>query len=218
MAKQPRVWSGSQWEPLAVTLPDLSNYSTTTQMNTAIDNAKGLVQVVPTSITKGASGSASVSAGGAVTFSGTEFIAIDGVFTSTYQNYKVLFLGITSTGIEIYSQMRASGTTNTSVNYGWSRVTYTSSVTGNSIGADNAWGVGAANPSRSHPITLEFFGPQDSSYTSYLAQNSYYNGSTLVGTNSGGNMTVNTSYDGFRFYLGSGTLTGTIRVYGYKNG
>ena len=39
MAKQPRVWSGSQWEPLAVTLPDLSNYSTTTQMNTAISDA-----------------------------------------------------------------------------------------------------------------------------------------------------------------------------------
>lgn len=31
MAKQPRVWTGTQWDTLAVTLPDLSNYSTTTQ-------------------------------------------------------------------------------------------------------------------------------------------------------------------------------------------
>lgn len=51
MGKMPRVWDGSQWQELAVTLPDLSNYSTTTQMNTAIDNAKGLVKVSSTTLT-----------------------------------------------------------------------------------------------------------------------------------------------------------------------
>jgi hypothetical protein len=49
----------------------------------------GLTQIIPTSVSVG-SGSGTVSAGGAVTFSGATSISLNGAFTSTYQNYRLL--------------------------------------------------------------------------------------------------------------------------------
>ena len=59
--------------------------------NTSKLEQQGLVQIVPSSITKGASGSASVDSKGNVTFSGTESVRFNSVFSSSYQNYFAVY-------------------------------------------------------------------------------------------------------------------------------
>jgi hypothetical protein len=72
----------------------------------------GLAKIVPTSVTVG-SGSGSASALGTVTFSGCSSVSLNGVFSSAYNNYKVLVNvnSIDSTGTNIiYLRFGTSGT------------------------------------------------------------------------------------------------------------
>lgn len=201
MAKQPRVWTGTQWDTLAVTLPDLSNYSTTTQMNTAIDNAKGMVLLNSTTI------------GSAVTS-----VEVTNIFSSTYDNYKIIVNGGTSTvGQDIYIQLgtgsplTAATTAYYSIRTGWR---YANSA-GNFVDSNNGSSMicGVAD-TYSINVNADLFNPFLSKY-SYL--NANYPGPTISAHITGYHATAS-SYTGFKLFPGSGSWTGgTIRVYGYRN-
>ena len=64
---------------------------------------------------------------------------------------------------------------------------------------------------------MEIINPQASEYTAYTLQATRFVPSSVV-TYSGSGQFVNTnSFDGFTVYPDSGTLTGTIRIYGIRN-
>lgn len=183
----------------------------------------GLTQIVPTSIVKGASGSASVSTGGAVTFTGTESISLNGCFSSTYQNYRVIvnLSAVSNLGTNIFFRFRASGTDNTS-NYAWgelfARDNGTSFATGNTnTGVSSAWqiiysyGVETAT-------SIDFYSPQEARKTlgSFIGWGG--DSSTWYSIMGGGVHNTTNQFDGLTIYPSSGTIGGSIRVYGYKNG
>jgi hypothetical protein len=77
----------------------------------------GLTQIVPTSVAVG-SGSGSVDANGAVTFSAASSISINGCFSSTYDNYRIVFYNsVPTSSSQSRIRFRRSNADITSSNY-----------------------------------------------------------------------------------------------------
>lgn len=144
-------------------------------------------------------------------------VTADGVFTSTYTNYRINLVYNTSTTNDVSLKLRASGT---SASTSYNRQTFTSTSTTNT-GA-NATGqtsflVGPnSNGTRRCYATIDVSGPQTSDQTSFQV-----NVTLFQGDNSGrvfliyGMHDATSAYDGFELLVASGTFSGSYTVYGY---
>ena len=190
----------------------------------ALPDSGGLIQIVPTSIVKGASGSASVSAGGAVTFSGTESISLNGVFSSTYLAYKIVAsLSAPSADNFFRIRLRASGT-DSSASYFGTKISINDSGTTATYNDNNAASLGvfsmdAPNSDTVYSIFTEIINPFSTSKTTFFMNNNGVSQAGVFNAYLGGGVhNVATSYDGFTLFPDAGNVTGSVRVYGYKNG
>jgi hypothetical protein len=205
MAKQAKVWTGSAWADLASATTDLTPYSTTAQMNTAIGASAGLTLINST------------------TFSAAANVSFNNVFSSTYDNYRVVWELTNSTAGTYFSmRMRASGTDNTSANY-WNNRGLLSQTSAQSISDTSAQTAFLAFMERdTGPASgaYEIYSPYKTTETTLFGTYQFryyspYNQHTALKT---GSMSVTTSYDGFTvFPAATSTMTGTIKIYGYKN-
>lgn len=189
--------------------------------NTSKLEQAGLIQVIPTSVTKGASGSGSVDSKGNVTFSGTESIALNSIFTSSYQNYRIL-ITITAKSVsdDVRMRLKTGGTDVTASNY--SRAGYYSYTSGTSghqgESAVANWGLGGVNsaaPGRTS-IAIDLFNPfvaQETTGT-VLTSNQDSTGYRWISLAILHDLT--NAYESFTVLANSGTFSGTIRVYGYN--
>lgn len=179
--------------------------------------AAALTQIVPTSTTV-SGGSASISASGAVTFTGCTSMSVNGAFTSTYTNYLIITDSISAnTQTDIYFRLRASGSDTTS-NYNimlWTKPFASGSSNpvslGNtSMGTSNLY-MGDGNSTSNFYNQIWVSSPNIASKTSVNAA------LTSEGTYStvGGYQTDSTQFDGFTFYTTTNNITGKVRVYGY---
>jgi hypothetical protein len=153
----------------------------------------------------------------AETFSAVSSVSVNGCFTGTYQNYRVVYAG-SGTGTNlIQMRLRGSGTDlataylnvhvgirhdGTVVNRGntpnqWELV-YTS--------ANNGFSFDIMRPNEAlmKSIVGTMYGINDTGVFGY--------GSTLIGQNS-----TTTAYDGLSVFVGAGNISGSIRIYGYKD-
>lgn len=153
------------------------------------------------------------------TFSAVSSVSINDVFTSDYQNYKVLIKGISSNnGVDTFIRYRTSGTDNSSATYQLQYIEYFNSTLG-AFRANNQTNalIGLFDDDNdANFISTEISSPNLAARTTAL--------STAISANGGGFVRTpytyfnnTTIFDGFTFYGSSGTLTGTIRVYGYRN-
>jgi hypothetical protein len=190
--------------------------------NVALDSELGLSLITPTSITA-TGGSGTISTTGAVSFTSASAISLNGVFSSNYENYKVL-LRVTSISADqaIYIKMRASGTDN-SVGYYYSGYGVS--------GTNTVYTNGASNQTTGHFIgntdgltnssyygwDMHFFDPFAAKPTPLIA---HYIGTTTAGFIYGMTTTawhdVSTSYDSINIIANTGNFTGSISVYGYR--
>jgi hypothetical protein len=198
-----------------------------TDTGVAALNTMGLRNVVPTSVTV-ASGSATTNANGLVTFSGATGISLNGVFTGTYRNYKIVAKYRNSTNSNTsatYMRMRASGSDLTSADwvFGGSNTTTISSGSV-SIGSWGSWGVslchfGYFTPNFSQ-ASMEITEPNIAAPTGVLINSSALNTSTSAhySTSFNGGFNSNSVADGFTIYSeNTNALSGTIQVFGYTN-
>ena len=115
-------------------------------------------------------------------------------------------------------RMRASSTDlTTSYYYGYTQPNI-SSATGAYVNGSNDTSVYVSyNSSRAGFVIVDFIAPKLAQLTgvSFTGINASTGGNTRIGA---GFVDNATAYDGMTFFPGSGTITGTIRVYGYKNG
>jgi len=139
--------------------------------------------------------------------------SINSCFTSAYLNYKIVLSSIVSAGnFDLKLRLRAAGTDDTGSNYLVERGVF--------AGAGIS-GVSATETSFVWlPVsTVAGFGYIDLNRVN-LASTTFMNsfgGNNQVLFNISGYHNQSTAYDGFTFFVDSGTLTGTIRVYGYKD-
>jgi hypothetical protein len=212
-------------EIFAYTAFTVANAYTKSETDGIAAAAAGLRMVVPTSVAVG-SGTGSVDADGKVTFTTVSSISLNGCFSSTYKNYKIIFAKTSSSGSPaITLRLRASGTDNSSSNYSYNSLLW-------SNGAQTGYDYARANtsaPALTSSILgyaastgesyqeYELFNPFETARTGLNYKMTMWNGSDFLGLHGSGIMSVTTSYDGVTFTSSTGTITGTVSVYGYKD-
>ena len=201
-------------------LPFADAAARTTALPTPTDGQYSYLQ--DTNSTEYWNGSAWVAAGVApglvhintTAFSAVSSVSLNSVFSSSYDNYRILcnFTGSTDGGGLF--RMRASGT-DTSTGYR-NNLLYNGP-------ANSAGGLYQASATNFYifnhrngidlSYSLDLFNPFLTKRT--LAQSHFTD--SLEMYLSGNKLENTTSYDGFSMIPASGTITGTIRVFGYKN-
>jgi len=182
-------------------------------------SAGGLVPITPSSIAVG-SGTATSAGNGQVTFTGVGTnLSLNGVFSSTYTNYRIVISKLTASGTAaIGMRLRSSSTDNSNANYDFC-LTYCNISGGvGGLGNNNAT---SFNPNVSdlayQYFSMDFFAPNVSSFTGMTANGQEGNGVQFhFTTNFAGQLAETYVADGISFIVsGGGTVTGTVSVYGY---
>jgi hypothetical protein len=149
-------------------------------------------------------------------FTTASTVSINNCFSSSYSNYHVVIEHLSSEAAQTQAvRMRVAGADNTTASsYVRERLLSVNQVvTGNSTTSDMFNSLAPANTLTSTAMFI-FTRPFEAVDTGIL---SVAGRSTSIGI-SAGNHNQATSYDGFSFIAGAGTMTGVIRVYGYRNG
>ena len=157
------------------------------------------------------------------TFTGQSSVSFNNVFTSTYKDYRILTSISCSSGTITQSlRLRSSGTDLSSgvygyANYRWSS-TGTQNYAANNNGTDTRMILADVGSSTQIQQSIDITNPQASSVKRLtgLAQGEYSGVSGIVTFIIGGYIGSTSSYDGFTIYPSSGTISGTISVYGYE--
>ena len=207
MPKPMYVWSGSAWVSVASEVESLATYAT----QSYADNQPGMKLIVPSSVAVG-SGTGSVSTSGAVSFSSASSVSINDCFSSTYDNYRILINATSLTGT-MTMRYRVSGADSSAASYKmdlygtalWTSSTYSGYQ---ESGSTNFNALAESSPSS---ISLDMLNP-------FATQKTFLHGQTSQndrGRSYQGIFDATTSFTGFTI-LGT-SITGNIRVYGYKN-
>jgi hypothetical protein len=151
-------------------------------------------------------------------FSAVASQAINSVFSATYINYRIVMNIVGSTASNIRFKMRVAGTDN-SGSYYWLYTGNRDDGSGyaQSTAGDSSAAVNYSSTQKRQQIVLDICRPFEAEETSYTGKTIGADNTSALFTNPYMFHAVNTSYDGFNLIPGSGTITGTVRVYGYAN-
>lgn len=150
-------------------------------------------------------------------FSASTAVSVNDVFSSTYENYKVILTWRASGNNTMRLRVRTSGSDYTGNKYFTIGYSYTGTInegdtTSGIIGWSDVTGTGGAEINFFRPFT----NTSDTAYT--IVETGPRSGSFVYGPfMAGGGVRENRSDTGFTIYPDSGNITGTIRVYGVKN-
>jgi hypothetical protein len=180
--------------------------------------SSGLIPIVAQSI----SGTGvSITPGGTVLFTGATSFSLNNCFTTEFDNYKILFdIASTSVANAVFLVLRAAGADSITANYdvqtasaSGATAAATQSLASTSLGLNGATG-------NIHDYSIEVIAPFLATATRMLVDG-------LVTTNP---LTTSaawqkrallhrltSSFDGFSVNTNTGTITGTLRIYGYNN-
>lgn len=182
--------------------------------------AGSLVQIVPTSIAA-TGGSGSISATGVVSFTSASAISLNGCFTSSYSNYKVLIYTTSTSGSNtVRFRVRAAGTDLTTSTYrtlGHYSNSAANSFSGLESSSTGTYGALSYSGVQGNAIEFDIFNPQITNYTHLRSSSTFADSTNMFLLGSGTVVNNTTSYDGFTLTPAAAALTGTIMVYGYKN-
>ena len=141
--------------------------------------------------------------------------SVNSVFSATYESYKILANIIGSTTADLRMLLRASGT-DAATNYNRELlVADGSSVSsGRATSQTNGFFIGYLNSTYYCGSDIIMMSPFSSSAT-FCSANYLRTDGPQVGLNTGLHTTAS-SYDGFTISPASGTMTGSISIYGFN--
>jgi hypothetical protein len=151
-------------------------------------------------------------------FSAVSSVSLNGVFTSDYANYRLIFTGVGSVRAFVINwRVRAAGTDATGSNYSSAEVLRESGLFLSRDFSGTNGRIGTTETSAVR-FSADIYSPQLSAITGLVSHET----AVTVGTNiimylAGSVHDLTNSYDGLTIFPDSGTITGTIRVYGYKD-
>jgi hypothetical protein len=153
------------------------------------------------------------------TFSSAASVSVDNVFTTTYDNYRILFniTAASATNVPLRWYGRTSGSDVTSTYVHQIIIAESGSITGGRYSNSEF-----AQTSNSYPAftqgALDLLSPKLSNKTIWETSNFYISNSGLPYRLSyGGYFDGNNSFDGIKLFPTSGTFSGTMRIYGLRN-
>ena len=157
----------------------------------------------------------------ATAVSAASAVNIDGCFTSTYTNYRIIYSGTSNAGYTNVALLyRTSGTTDSNAKYEGYVTRYNSASTTTQLYAyqNGTTGHEIVTAGNGMCFVADVFSPQVTEYTSILSNG--VGGQVAEGrairTDGYGFFENTTAFDGFRLNAGSDTMTGTVFVYGYQ--
>ena len=194
-------------------------------------SSAGLVQVVPTSVAvTGASSSGSVDANGNVSFTTATKISMNGIFTATYDYYRIIFsltaCSAAANDDSLEARMRVGGTDSSTGVYENQRLEVSGTTVSATVATGAAqWflggGLTAANGNIVYCV-LDILDPFASKITKITSTHYAETGApTQKSCRTNGAYDATTSFDGFTFTIalgggGSVDFTGSASVYGYR--
>ena len=180
-------------------------------------SSSGLVSVAPTTVGKtGASSTATASTNGQVTFALCETLTLNGVFTSAYSNYRILWAGLASANPNLNARLVTAGTPASGTDYNLQLLVASSTtITGVRTTSQTSWTVCNNINTVGDNLSLDIFNPQASKVTSLNAL-SHSTTSGAYWQSVAGVHTLTTSYDGIQFITSTGNFSGIVTVYGYN--
>jgi hypothetical protein len=147
-------------------------------------------------------------------FSAVSSVSLNGVFTSAYDNYKILVSGVSSNSSDVQMRLRVSGTDATGASDYRTQALVGENTTASAFRSSaSTWLVGVDSSVR-YSISLDLFDVFLTQKTQFISQSPRGNDRAYL---LAGFHDLSTSYDGFTLLDNLGTVTGTIRVYGYAN-
>lgn len=153
------------------------------------------------------------------TFTTSATVTVSNCFTSTYDSYQVL---ITTTAFSgnpnFYFQLTTSGTA-AATNYYWG-ANYITSGGGSGVSSASAGtAVGPAYCSSATPLGYQkimLYGPAIAQATAYDFVDIHNDTGGYVSRTGSGVHSTATAYDGIKFSVSTGTMTGVVTVYGLR--
>ena len=181
-------------------------------------SVNGLVVMTPTSIVStGTGNSSSINANGSVTFSACETLSLNGVFTSSYDNYMVVFRGVNSSStFNVQARLRSSGTDATAADYVYQSLVANNTIVSSTRNTSSVFSLGRLSTNTyENGFTAFLFGPYLTQPTACRATN--------VGGLSGARIddyasthSLSSSYDGITLISESANITGLVTVFGFN--
>jgi hypothetical protein len=147
-------------------------------------------------------------------FSAVSSVSLNGCFTSTYLNYKIMLRASMSTAAALQFRMRQSSSDDTGSVYIFQHVVGQSSTASASTGTGTSGFFNSGNNATFFACASELFDPQIEANT--VCQ-STFRGSAPSNGAIGTIVNTTTTYDGISISASTGNMTGAIRVYGYRN-
>ena len=178
------------------------------------DIPMGLVMINPSSV----SGAGTSLSNGVISLSGATGVIVEGVFSSSFANYLLVGDLISSLSVvNVNIRLRASGVDYSNNDQVYQYI-YSTNAGGpfRSYGTINGMSAGAVGNLASN-YDCKIFGPNKASAKVILATyGAYGNTSNETGFTATYSPST-TQFTGFNFYPNSGSLTGNLRLYGYRN-
>ena len=179
----------------------------------------GLIELTPSTISV-SGGSGSVSATGAVSFTSASAISLNDVFSATYDNYLITTtLTGSTTNAYLQLRLRVSGTDASGSDYVWGFMATNSGGTSFTLasGASATTGNITRPSTTDSTVSINIANPFLAKKTIWSGTTSYNDGATVAPAVAvGGAHSLTTSYTGFTLIAASGTVTGSVNVYGYN--
>jgi hypothetical protein len=155
------------------------------------------------------------------TFSGTGTKSINSCFDSTFTNYRIIVqIDSVSANSVVALRWRSGGADNVTTNYFWSMMNTFASGASNvsAASSDTSWTLFWTNTTIPSMAVIEACGPQKAQSTFATIASSGDNSAHTAWTTSQGGHFLNSTYQatGLTVFCSSGTMEGTITVYGYR--
>jgi hypothetical protein len=189
---------------------------------TAIPN-KGAVQLLKTGTDTWWASAMDTAVGGGLTyitsssFSASSAVNVNNCFTSTYDNYRVILTVVGSTTVNLQLRMRVSAADATGANYTYQDLKADGATVAGARASSQTVGIiGYTVNTDPNAYSLDVYRPAIATPTAIRSVSVYGYTSATIWDNAITH-SLSTAYDGFSIIPSTGTITGTVRVYGYRN-
>jgi hypothetical protein len=175
--------------------------------------SSGLVPIVPTSVSVGG-GTATVGTNGQVTFtSATTSLSLNGVFSSAYDNYRIVYRATYASAASVSARLRIA-TTDTATNYTFVSVFTNTGTASASSTTTTSFGLSITNTTTRN-VVADIVSPFIATSTGFIGIGREQNAGANYGIISYGHAQIDsTSFDGITI-LNDQAQTGTVSIYGY---
>jgi hypothetical protein len=175
--------------------------------------SSGLVPIVPTSVSVGG-GTATAGTNGQVTFtSATTSLSLNGVFSSAYDNYRIVYRATYASAASVSARLRIA-TTDTATNYIFASVFTNTGTAGASSTTSTSFGLSITGTTTRN-FVADIVSPFIATSTGFIGIGREQNSGANYGIISYGHAQIDsTSFDGITL-LNDAAQTGTVSIYGY---